>query len=178
MKNVLLHASKNEIVDILDVTSEKCALSISCQMFQLENGSALLVDSKINNFSNTSRQRIGRSCQCPPNLTSLQRNKIWWHNWACFLGCKNYSYMMTLVLIHVCTFSWLSGLYSALKMLLSLMIRPLFSQGFIFSWWWLFSLGLQLKAPLVFGIYWHMASTFNPLGSLSSTEPYLHKSKK
>ena len=50
MKNVLLHASKNEIVDILDVTSEKCALSISCQMFQLENGSALLVDSEINNF--------------------------------------------------------------------------------------------------------------------------------
>ena len=88
MKNVLLHASKNEIVDILDVTSEKCALSISCQMFQLENGSALLVDSKINNFSNTSRQRIGRSCQCPPNLTSLQRNKIWWHNWACFFGLQ------------------------------------------------------------------------------------------
>ena len=50
MKNVLLHASKNAIVEILDVTSEKCALSISCQMFQLENGSALLVDSKINNF--------------------------------------------------------------------------------------------------------------------------------
>ena len=50
MKNVLLHASENEIVDILDVTSEKCALSISCQMFQLQNGSALLVDSEINNF--------------------------------------------------------------------------------------------------------------------------------
>ena len=50
MKNVLLHASKNAIVDILDVTSEKCALSISCQMFQLENGYALLVDSEINNF--------------------------------------------------------------------------------------------------------------------------------
>ena len=50
MKNVLLHASKNAIVDILDVTSEKCALSISCQMFQLENGCALLVDSEINNF--------------------------------------------------------------------------------------------------------------------------------
>ena len=50
MKNVLLHASKDEIVDILDVTSEKCALSISCQMFQLENGSALLVDSEINHF--------------------------------------------------------------------------------------------------------------------------------
>ena len=88
MKNVLLHAFKNVIVDIFDVTSEKCALSISCQMFQLENGSALLVDSKINNFSNTSRQRIGRSCQCPPNLTSLQRNKIWWHNWACFFGLQ------------------------------------------------------------------------------------------
>ena len=50
MKKILLHASKNAIVDILDVTSEKCALSISCQMFQLENGSALLVDSKINKF--------------------------------------------------------------------------------------------------------------------------------
>ena len=50
MKNVLLHAFKNVIVDIFDVTSEKCALSISCQMFQLENGSALLVDSEINNF--------------------------------------------------------------------------------------------------------------------------------
>ena len=50
MKNVLLHASKNVIVDIFDVTSEKCALSISCQMFQLQNGSALLVDSEINNF--------------------------------------------------------------------------------------------------------------------------------
>ena len=105
MKNVLLHASKNEIVDILDVTSEKCALSISCQMFQLGNGSALLVDSKINNFSNTSRQRIGRSCQCPPNLTSLQRKKFGDTIESVFLGCKNYSYMMTLVLIHVCTFS-------------------------------------------------------------------------
>ena len=40
----------NKIVDILDVTSEKYALSISSQMFQLENGSALLVDSEINNF--------------------------------------------------------------------------------------------------------------------------------
>ena len=48
MKNVLLHASKNAIVDILDVTSEKYALFISSQMFQLENGSALLVDSEIN----------------------------------------------------------------------------------------------------------------------------------
>ena len=50
MKNVLLHciASKNKIVDILDVTSEKCALSFSCQMYQLENGSALLVGSEIN----------------------------------------------------------------------------------------------------------------------------------
>ena len=45
-----LGSDKNKIVDILDVTSEKCALSISCQMLQLENGSALLVDSEINNF--------------------------------------------------------------------------------------------------------------------------------
>ena len=38
----------NKIVDILDVTSKKYALFIFSQMFQLENGPALLVDSEIN----------------------------------------------------------------------------------------------------------------------------------
>ena len=33
-----------------------------------------------------------------------------------------------------------------------------------------FLLDCKLKAPLVFGIYWLMASAFNPCGSLSSTD--------
>ena len=41
-----------------------------------------------------------------------------------------------------------------------------------------FLLDCDSKAPQILDIYWHMASTFNSFGSLSSTEPNLHKTKK
>ena len=94
-------------------------------------------------FQTKNRKKLPMSSKS--NLFVEAQN--WWHNWAWFLGCKNYSYMMTQLFIHVCTFSWLSGLYSALKMLLSLMIRPLFSQGFIFSKliWEMFEIKLKVS---------------------------------
>ena len=40
-----------------------------------------------------------------------------------------------------------------------------------------FLLDCNSKAPQILGIYWHMVSNFNPLGSWSSTESNLHKTK-